>query len=261
MKKFGLLLCMLIASICLCGCSANEPKLKEIRSRGVLRIGIKVDVPGFGYMNPITKEPEGLEIDLAKMIAQDLLGDSNAVKMVGITAQTREVMLNNEELDIAIATFTITPEREAKFAFTQPYYSDELGFLVRKDSGITTITDLDKKTVGTVRFTTASEDVVSVCAARGLGIECRNFVSFPELHAALLNGEVDAFSVDKSILIGYLDDQTMILEEGYNLQEYGIATKLSNDDLAKYLEEFMRKIKEDGRLDEVLVRWQSEIEQ
>ena len=255
MKKICWIACIAALLISLSACSKEGSSVDKIKSSGTLRVGVKVDVPGFGHLNSETGELEGLEIDLARLIAKDILGDSEAVKMVGVTAQTREPMLENGELDMVIATFTITEERKERFHFTEPYFSDELGFLVRNDSGLSQIADMEGKVIGIVNSGTAYNALVEMAEKRGLTLSYQEFASYPEVNAALLAGEIDAFSVDKSIMMGYKSESTRIIDEGFNAQEYGIAVAKNNNGLAKYLDGFMKDIKEDGRLEEILTAW------
>jgi len=238
------------------GCGKDDSQLQKIRSKGVLRVGIKVDVPGFGYLNPDTNNIEGLEIDLAKFIAKELLGNSEAVKLSSVTAQSRGPMLDNGEIDLVIATFTITEERKKLFNFSEPYFYDEIGILVRKSSGLNSIQDMNGKIFGVVTSGTAYNAIIAESEKRNVKIGSpRSYASYPEVKAALIAGEIDAFTVDKSILLGYVDDSTIILEEGFNPQVYGIATKLDNKELSFFLDELIKKIKKNGYLEEILVRW------
>jgi putative glutamine transport system substrate-binding protein len=255
MKKMTIFSIALLLTLAVSGCGSDDSQLKEIHSRGVLRVGIKVDVPGFGYLNPDTKKLEGLEIDLIKMIAQELLGNSEAVELTGVTAQTRGPMLDNGEIDLVIATFTITEERKKLFNFTEPYFYDEIGLLVRKDAGLKGIMDMQRKTVGVAISGTAYGAILVESEKRGLQMNFRRYASYPEIKAALLAGEIDAFAVDKSILSGYTDDSTIILKEGFSPQDYGIATRLDNKQLATFLDRFIKNLKKDGRLEEILTRW------
>ena len=255
MKKIWLVVFLFILLINSSACNKKDSAMEKIHKTGIIHVGVKVDVPGFGYLNPATGELEGLEIDLAKLIAMDLLGDSNALKMVGISAQTREPMLENGELDLVIATFTITEERAKRFHFTEPYYRNEIGFLVREDSGLSKIADMNGKVIGIVNSGTAYDALVTEAKRIGIDLSYQEFSSYPEVHAALLAGEIDAFSVDKSILMGYISDGTYIIDEGFNLQEYGIATAQSNTSLSKHLDAFMKEIQKDGRLEEILAHW------
>ena len=255
MRKIWWIVCLAVLLTCVSACGEKDTSISRIRSKGSLRVGVKVDVPRFGYLNPATGELEGLEIDLSRLIAEDILGNSQSVELVGVTAQTREPMLENGELDIVIATFTITEERSKRFHFSRPYYHDEIGLLVRNDSVVSEIADMDGKTVGIVNSGTAYNALVTEAELRGIELSYREFASYPEVNAALLAGEIDAFSVDKSILMGYKSEGTHIIEEGFNAQEYGIAVAKDSDELAKHLDALMEEIQKDGRLDEILARW------
>ena len=257
MKKLIALICMIMLVLTVAsGCGSDNAALKEIRDKGTLRVGVKTDVPGFGYYNPDSKGYEGLEIDLARLIADDILGDENAVEFFGVTAQTRGPMLDNGEIDMVIATFTITEERKEIYNFSQAYYHDEIGFLVRADSDLKTIADIDGKTVGIAQSGTAKDALVAESEKRGMTLKYIEHASYPELKAALTSGEIDAFSVDRSILIGYADSNTRILDEGFNPQDYGIATKLENSQLAEHLDGFLDSIMKNGKFDEILAKWE-----
>ena len=92
--------------------------VQAIIDRGVLKVGVKSDVLGFGYMDPLTGEYEGMEIDLAKKLA-DFLGVD--VEFTTVTAATRTELLDSGDIDCVMATFTITDERKQSWDFTTPY--------------------------------------------------------------------------------------------------------------------------------------------
>jgi putative glutamine transport system substrate-binding protein len=98
-----------------CGSSTSAPStansvpadIKAIKDRGTLKVGVKVDVPKFGFKDPKTNKIEGFEIDIAKAIAKKILGDENKVELQAVTAKTRGPLLDNGEVDMIAATFTI----------------------------------------------------------------------------------------------------------------------------------------------------------
>ena len=100
--------------ISLFGLAAAKPvqadtSVADIQKRGELVVGVKQDVPNFGYKDPKTGTFSGIETDLAKMVADEL---KVKVRYVPVTAQTRGPLLDNEQVDMDIATFTITDERK-----------------------------------------------------------------------------------------------------------------------------------------------------
>jgi len=255
-----LAVCILLSFV---GCAGNSFKvdkslpegLQEIQKRGKLQVGTKVDVPQFGYQNPDTGKIEGMEIDLAKALAQKLLGDENLIEIHAVTSQTRETLLENSTVDMVVATFTITEERKLSFNFSQPYYTDGIGFLVKKNFAATKIRDLADKTIGVVQPSTTREALEEKAEALGISFNYSEFSGFPELKTALTSGEIDAFCVDKSILLGYVDEQTEILDETFKPQDYGIVTRLSDKDLAAYIDGFIAELKSDGTLQKLIEKW------
>ena len=270
MKKFLAIIIMatLVFGI-LAGCSSKADEksegekkegslpaeLQKIVDAGVLSVGTKVDVPNFGYLNPDTNETEGMEIDIVKLIAKDLLGDEKAYKVSGVTAATRGPLIDNGEVDFVIATFTITDERKLSYNFTRPYYTDAIGFLVKKELGASEIADLDGKTIGVAQSATTKAALEELAKEKGITFKYGEFASYPELKTALISGRIDAFSVDQSILLGYVDESTVILEENFKPQNYGIASKLDKKDLAEYLDSFIAELEENGVLAEIIEKW------
>ena len=244
-------ICLLLIT----GCSDKDNRISEIKKRGVLCVGVKSDVPRFGHLNNETNEYEGLEIDISKALAKDILGDESAVSFVPVTAQTRDQLLNSREIDLIIATFTITEERKKTHNFSAPYYTDEIGFLVKKESGIQSATDMNGKTVGAANSSTALKELESGEIATHSTFTHKGFANYPDLKSALTTGKIDVFAADKSILYGYLDNNTVLLEEGFKPQPYGIATRLDDKEFAKYIDEQLQKMKNNGTLGEILNTW------
>ncbi len=84
------------------------PDTQAIKDRGVLRVGVKNAVKGFGFQDTLTGEYSGMEISIAKKIAEDLGVD---VEFTTVTAATRTELLDAGDIDCVLATFTITDER------------------------------------------------------------------------------------------------------------------------------------------------------
>ncbi|HGA1404035.1 TPA: transporter substrate-binding domain-containing protein [Streptococcus suis] len=213
----------------------NSDQVQAIIDRGVLRVGVKQDVPNFGYKNPDTGEFEGMEIDIARKIADELGVD---IEFTPVTAQTRGPLLDNGQVDMVIATFTITEERKLLYNFTTPYYTDAVGFLVNKDSGIKTFTDLDGKTIGVAQGSITRTLISKLADKYGISVSLRAH-------------RTDAFSVDQSILSGYISSKSELMDFSFSASDYGIVTKLSNKDLNNYLNSLVEKWTADGSLQSI----------
>lgn len=247
-----------------CGGSSSQPAaskedvpadIKAIKDRGVFKAGVKVDVPKFGYKDPKTGNVEGFEIDLVKALAKKILGDENKIDLTGTVAKTRGPLLDNGDVDVVIATFTITEERKNSYNFSDPYYTDGVALMVKKASGAQGLKDLAGKKIGVAQSSTSRKAIQEAADQQGIKVSFLEFGTYAEVKAALDSGRVDCFSVDAAILYGYLDDSTTILSERFAPQEYGAATKKSNTALAKLVNDTLNDMKQSGEIDKLLAKW------
>lgn len=248
------------------GASAGDvpADVQKIIDAGKMKVGCKVDVPNFGLQNTATGEFEGAEVDLAYEIAGKIFGctadeakDKGLIEFQGVNAKTRGPLLDNGELDMVIATYTITPERKETWNFSSPYYTDAVGLLVLKESGITSMSDVDGKVIGVAQGSTTKDVTLKYIEEQGLNVTpvFEEFDGYPALAAALAAKNIDVFSVDRAILSGYNDDTTLILEDRFAEQDYGVATKLENKGLAELVEGVVTDLKDSGKMDEMLKEW------
>lgn len=267
-RKWGMLLAAFLALSILAGCGGQSKapaaggdssglpaQVQKIKDAGVLRVGVKEDVPKFGYLDPAKNVHEGMEIDLARRIAKEIFGDESKVQFTGVNAKTRGPALDNGEIDMVIATFTITEERKQSWNFSDPYFTDNVGFLVLANSGIKSWKDLDGKTIGVAQSASTRKALTEQGEKDGIKVDFLEFATYPEIKAALDSGRVDAFSVDQSILWGYKDDKNVMLPDKFAPQEYGIATKKSNTELAEFVNNIIKGMKESGELDQLYEKW------
>ena len=223
-----------------------EAGVQEIVDRGVLRVGVKQDLPNFGYRDPESNQYTGMEVEIAKKVAAELGVD---IEFTPVTAQTRGALLDNGQLDMVIATFTITEERKELYNFTTPYYTDAVGFLVRKDSNVQSSWEaLDGLTIGVTQGSIQWGLLEEIAAEKGIELNFRELGSNSEVVVALAAHRVDAFSIDQSILSAFLGKTNELLDLQYQPSEYGIVTKKSNTDLAIYLDGLVQDWTEDGTL-------------
>ena len=240
-----------------------DPDVQAIIDRGVLRVGVKNAVIGFGFQDTLTGEYSGMEIDLATALAEEL---GVEVEFTTVTAATRTELLDSGDIDCVLATFTITEERKESWDFTTPYYTDHVTVLVEDSSGIKTLADLEGKLVGVSSGSTSARALTSAMIEAGVidganfdketfdaatwkeGVSFQQFDDYPGISTALAAGQVDAFCVDKSILAVYKIDGRSYIADEFAPQEYGIATK-KDSGFSAYCEAFIQAKLEDGTID------------
>lgn len=233
-----------------------DSSLDSIVEAGVLKVGVKEDVPKFGLRNTESGEIEGFEIDIVKLLAGEILGDENAYELTPVTAKTRGPLLDNGEVDLVIATFTITDERRLTYNFSTGYYEDAVGLLVKKEAGYKGIADMDGAAIGVAQSATSKDAVQEVADDLGIKVTFSEYATYPEIKAALDSGRVDAFCVDGSILGGYVDDTTMILPDRFAPQEYGVTSKLDNVALSEAVDGYISGWLADGTIEELINKWE-----
>lgn len=237
--------------------------VQAIVDRGVLRVGVKNAVVGFGFQDTLTGEYSGLEITLAEMLAEYLGVET---EFTAVTAATRTELLDSGDIDCVLATFTITDERKESWDFSTPYYTDYVTVLVENASGITTLENLVDKKVGVSSGSTSARALVNAMVEGGFipgdnfdaetfdaatwteGISFQQYDDYPTISTALSAGEVDAFCVDKSILAIYNTDSRSYIEDQFAPQEYGVATK-KDSGLSAIADELVQGWLADGTID------------
>ncbi|MBD9039669.1 transporter substrate-binding domain-containing protein [Collinsella aerofaciens] len=244
---------------------SSDSKLAAIKDRGKLKCGVKKDVIGYGYLDTKTKKYEGLEIDLCYQIAAAVLGvsydeavEKGLCEFTDVTPKTRGPLIDNDQLDIIAATYTITDERKKSWDFSTPYRTDHVGILIKKKSGMTKMADLDGKIIGVSQGSTTKDLVLQMLKDQNVDAtpEFKEFPDYPSIKSALDAGNIDAFAMDRSTLKGYTTDDCELLQPDveFGAQDYGVATKKGSD-LSKTVDDTVKKLKKDGWLDKEYTKW------
>lgn len=235
--------------------TSTDNAINKIKERGKLIVGAKFDVPKFGYDNPVTGKLEGMEIDLARDLAKEILGDPDAVEFVMVTAKTRGPLMDAGSIDVSIATMTTNAERLASYAHTEPYYVDIGAVMVMNNSGIDSFADLDGKTLGAPQGSSSLSDAKEKADEMNISLETAEFATVADCKAALVAGRVDAITNDTCILSGLLDSNSKLLPEKYHKQEYRIWTKMGNDSIIEVSQNMLDKMNESGELKKLFDTW------
>lgn len=230
--------------------------IQTIKDRGVIRIGVKGDTYKFGYKDPHTGIIDGFDVDVAKALAKRILGDEKKLKTVAVTTASRILMIDNDELDYVIATFTITEERKNKFNFSNPYFVDSgIGMMVKKDSNIFSMKDLHNKRVGVAANTTAVKSMQDAATKAGIKINLVEYDIYPSVKAALNADDVDCFATNGIILLSYMDDGVKLLDDRLAPQSYGIVSKKGNNELTQVANEVIETLNKSGEINNIISKW------
>lgn len=267
-KWLKLSLLSLLAVILLAGCGGGNDSdkaeegggkgkekdvLAQVKEKDKIVFGVKNDTRLFGLKNPSTGEVDGFDIDIAKALAAEILGDENKVEFKEVTSKTRMALLNNGDIDAIVATMTITEDRKKEVDFTDVYFDAGQSLLVKKGSDIKGIDSLKGKKVLAVKGSTSSINI----REKAPEAQVLEFENYSEAFAALKSGQGDALTTDDSILYGMADeDPSYELVGGTFTEEpYGIAVKKGNAEFVEELNKALKSLKDSGKYDEIHDKW------
>lgn len=270
LTMFGLLI--VAAMLVLAGCGNNAANntdaakgnnapaeesseaIAKIKERGKLLVGVKYDTKLFGLKDPASGNVEGFDIDISKAIAKHILGDENAIELKEVTSKTRIPMLNNGEIDMVVATMTITEERKKEVDFSDVYFQAGQSLLVKKGSPITGIQDVtkDTKILGSKGATSIKNIKEKVP-----GVTVLEFDNYQDAFSALKAGQGDALTTDDSILYGMAsqDPGYEVVGEPFTDEPYGIAMQKGNTDVVKAVNDTLTELKANGEYDAIYMKW------
>ncbi len=223
MLKKILTVFLLVMFIC-CGCGKKkgtvESDLNKIVKKGVLTVGVRADAYPFGYKDEKGKYL-GYDPAIARLIARGILGDEKKVKFVTVTASDRMMKLYSGDVDIVIATMSVTPKRRQILDFSDPYYIAGQALLVKKGSRVRSLQDLDKKRAIIVFGSTSENSLRKAMPTIGIV----GYKTYEEAYRALKKGKAEAIVSDDTILLGMaLKDPTVeLLPKRYTREPYAVA--------------------------------------
>jgi general L-amino acid transport system substrate-binding protein len=174
--------------------------LQAIQARGKVVCGVHTELLGFGYLDENGRNV-GFDIDFCRAVAAAVLGDPEAIEAVPITAADRGPVLQTGEVDLVTRNMTWTSKRDAEWGnFTWITFYDGQGFLVRADSGITTLQDMDGAAVCVTTGTTTEKNLATAFGDAGLAYEAVTFEETSAVYGAYEEGRCDVATSDKSQL-------------------------------------------------------------
>jgi glutamate transport system substrate-binding protein len=225
--------------------------LGDIQQKGEIAIGVKYDVPPFGFNNPQTNQVEGFDVDLGKAIAERL---GVKPKFIEAISDNRIPFLQDGTADVILSTMTINEERVGQIEFSDPYFIAKGRILVKKDnSEITGVDSLAGQSVCTALGSTYEATLKKQAPDAKLKL----VDSYSECLESLQNGSVDAISTDDVILTGMIiqDDTLKLVGDELTQEPYGAGIKKGNQELVDFVNETFEEFKSDGRWEKTHQKW------
>lgn len=263
-KKIGAVAAVgvLAASLALFGCSSGDSGSGggasttdgsyTLINDGKLTVAASLDFPPFE--NLVGDAPEGFEVDLMGLLAEELGLESNYLPSTKFDTIV-PLIATGGKADVGVSGITITDERLEDVDFTDPICDVNQSITVLKDSGITDVNQLEGKKIGGQTGTTGYEWAAE-------NIKDAEMVGFDEMtavFAALESGQIDAIAVDWPVANYYVKAYTdcQIIKEIPTGEQYAIAVSKENPELTKALNKAIKAVKDNGKYDELVTKWLS----
>ncbi|MDH6215773.1 glutamate ABC transporter substrate-binding protein [Streptomyces pseudovenezuelae] len=238
--------------------------IDEIKARKDRRLIVGVDTNSYrwGYLDPNNASGalEGFDIDLVHRIAQDILGDPEAVSFKAIPTSRRIEAVESGEVDMVVRTMTINCDRIKQVAFSAPYFRTGQQVLAPKTSTITGFNaTLANKKVCSAETSTALD---SLKAAKGNKIPDSVKIVEPvpnqlDCLVKLQLGEVDAVVTDGALAASQAAQDPAVELKGppFTDEYYGVAMNLKADDLVRQVNRTLRSYIDDGGWTASYAKW------
>jgi glutamate transport system substrate-binding protein len=214
--------------------------------RGQIVIGVKDDQPGLGYLDPKTHAYTGFDIEIAELVAAGLGFRRDQILFVAVQSVNRENAIQNNSVDLVIASYSYTADRENLISFAGPYFKTTEGLLVRSDAGVSGLSTLTASNrVCSAINSTSYDELPQLTSARPIAKQ-----SYSECVKALSDHAVDGVYTDVAVLAGYAaqaPQHLKILEgNGSRPQLYGIGLPKGDPALQGKINDILRTAEQNG---------------
>lgn len=199
--------------------------MAKIADQGTITIGTKFDQPGFGLKN-LSDDLEGFDVEVGKIIAGALGVSPDKIEWKESTSDVREQLIEDGDVDLVVATYTINDERKKRITFAGPYYVAGQQLMVKADNdaitGPETLKSNPDAKVCSVTGSTPSENIKQYLASDK---QLVLFDIYDKCADALENGQVDVVTTDNVILAGFVEKSKgdfKLVGEQFTEEPYGI---------------------------------------
>lgn len=217
--------------------------METLASAGEITIGTKFDQPLFGLVGP-SGTPEGFDVEIGKIIAAKLGIAEDGINWVETVSANREPFIQNGEVDIVVATYTINDTRKEVISFAGPYYEAGQSILTLADNeDIESEDDLVGQPVCSVTGSTPAANLEE------LGAEVVLTDTYTNCLEPLRTGAVVAVSTDNVILAGLAaqnEGEFKVVGEPFTQEPYGIGLALEDTEFRDWINDVLEESYEDG---------------
>ncbi len=227
--------------------------LQDVLKKGVVRVGVPIDVPPFGSTDPSGK-PVGFDVDMAEMLAKDL---GVKLELQQITGINRIPYLLTNKIDVVISVMGATPQRAQQVAFTSPYAGLFLGVYGSRGVPVKSPADLGTRKVGLPRGTTQDLSLTEMAPRASIV----RFEDDATSAAAFLSGQTDLIATANIVALDLVKKnptKNIELKFVIRLSPAHIAIRHGEPDMLRWLDTFIFFHKLNGDIGKLHEKWFNE---
>jgi len=225
--------------------SSSSGVVGKASSQKKLVIGVKADQPGLGLQTG--NEYTGFDVEIGKIVAKGLGVDPSGITWKTTVSANREPFIQQGQVDLVVATYTINDERKKVVDFAGPYYVAGQDLLVPTNSTITGPESLSGKKVCSVTGSTPAKRIQTDYKQAKL----QQFDTYSKCVTALAGGQVDAVTTDDIILAGYATQpqyqgKFKVVGKKFSEEPYGVGLKKNDTASCNKINEILKTAATDG---------------
>ena len=224
--------------------------LSEIKEKDILTVGVKENLRPLGFRDE-AGNLQGLEIDIARRLASELLGDSQKIKLVPVLNQNRLQLVIEDQVDLVVASVSVTPSRQRLVDFSDRYFLSGIGIIVKNVNSNDRFPQkigvlANSRSIDEIEYNLRNLDLVTVS-------------SYQEAYQLIETGKIEGFAGDLTVLTGWQQEYPQYQILPRIIGGYPLAVVLPKgrqyQSLRDEVNRIIRQMKTEGWLEERIKYW------
>ena len=253
----------LAVSSALLAAPAMADTLQKIKSSGTIVVGHRESSIPFSYLDG-NQKPVGYSMDLCNKIVEEVKKELKmpalVTKLTPVTSQTRIPLMTNGTIDLECGSTTNSLERQKQVAFGVTTFVSPVRMVVKADSGIKTLDDLNGKAVATTTGTTSDRYIKQ--NEKGHNIDVKNVYGKDHAESFLMveTGRASAFVMDEVLLAGFVANAKnpkdfAIVGPALSTEPYGIMLRKDDPQFKALVDKTLSGLMKSGEINKIYAKW------
>ena len=237
--------------------------LQKIKETGTINVGHRESSIPFSYLDG-NQKPVGYSMDLCNKVVEavkkELKMPALVTKLTPVTSQTRIPLMTNGTIDLECGSTTNSLERQKQVAFGVTTFVSPVRMVVKADSGIKSLSDLNGKAVATTTGTTSDRYIKQ--NEKGQSIDVKNVYGKDHAESFLMveTGRAAAFVMDEVLLAGFIASAKnpkdfALAGPALSTEPYGIMLRKDDPQFKALVDKTLTDLMKSGEINKIYAKW------